>query len=89
MDTISLFSTSFLDELEKIAKFRKQFPITTARVQINPVTPAPTPSFRVKLASTQTVPPNQVSSLKERVNMGIKSAFRTHMIEGQKPTVLA
>ena len=83
MDTISSFSASFLGELEKIAGGFRLARTTTTR----PVTPPPIPSFRVKLASTQTVPPNQVPSFKQRVNMGIRSAFRTNIIDGQKPTV--
>jgi hypothetical protein len=100
MDTISLFSTSFLDELEKIAKRRAQFP----KINLGtPVTPAPTPkitlppvpSFRVKLASTQTppstptqtLPPGQIPTFKQRVNMGIRHAWQRNIIQGQKPTV--
>lgn len=84
MDTISLFGASFLGELEKIAGFRVTGTTLTRPLQVKP---APTPSFRVKLASTQTLPPGQIPTLKQRVNMGIRSAFKTHIIEGQKPTV--
>jgi len=91
MDTISLFGASFLGELEKIG-FRLARTTLTRPLQ---VTPAPTPSFRVKLASTQTppstptqtLPPGQIPTFKQRVNMGIRSAWQRNIIQGQKPTV--
>jgi hypothetical protein len=93
MDTTDIFHDSFVSELRKIA--RNTF--LSGDMRLKTIRPTPTPSFkpgRIKVAQqfSGQIPmlnqegSNKVRGVGARIKSGIGGAFRSTIVEGNKPT---